>query len=157
MPTPLASQQPPTSVPSSPRGILGYARFLLLGVYFGFVLIKAQAVSWVKMQEMFRFESFYYFGMFATALATAWIGVWLIKRFQIRSISGETIRMVTRPFERANIYGGLIFGLGWGMAGICPGPIYASIGAGISVMILTLASAVLGTYVYGVLKPRLPH
>lgn len=137
---------------------IGLARYLLLGTVFGFMLIKSEVVSWYRIQEMFRFQSFHMYGIFITAILTGVVSVALIKRFKVRSLSGEPITFLPKaPSRYRYILGGTVFGLGWGLTGVCPGPIFALLGNGFTVMMVVLASAVLGTWAYGLLRERLPH
>ena len=131
--------------------------FLLAGTLFGITLFKADAVSWFRMQEMFRFQGFQMFGIFMTAIPTAAISVFLLKRFKVKTLDGEPIQIPKKKFHKGYIYGSLLFGIGWGLTGACPGPIYVQIGSGVTVAIVTLLSALAGTWVYSYLKPRLPH
>jgi len=132
-------------------------KYLLAGVLFGIVLVKAEIVSWFRIQEMFRMESFHMYGVIGSAVAVGAISVFLIRKLGIRTIYGESIVIVPKTFHKGMVYGGLAFGLGWAMTGACPGPLYAQMGTGASVIIVTVLSALLGTYVYGVLRDRLPH
>jgi uncharacterized membrane protein YedE/YeeE len=131
--------------------------FLLLGIIFGITLIKADAVSWFRMQEMFRFQGFQMYGIFMTAIPTAAISVFLIRMFKIKTFDGEPIKIIKKKFNLGYIFGPIIFGIGWALTGTCPGPIYVQIGSGLTIAILTLISALAGTWVYSYLKPRLPH
>lgn len=132
-------------------------KYIILGTLFGLVLTKTEAISWFRMQEMFRFQSFHMYGIIGSAILTGIISIQLIKRFQIKTIAGEPISIETKPFNKGTIIGGLIFGMGWALTGACPGPIFAQIGAGASVAIVLLLSAIAGTWVYSFLKPKLPH
>lgn len=132
-------------------------KYIILGTLFGLVLTKTEAISWFRMQEMFRFQSFHMYGIIGSAIVTGIISIQLIKRFQIKTIAGEPISIETKPFNKGTIIGGLIFGMGWALTGACPGPIFAQIGAGASVAIVLLLSAIAGTWVYSFLKPKLPH
>ncbi len=131
--------------------------FLLLGVIFGMTLIKADAVSWFRMQEMFRFQGFQMYGIFMTAIPTAAISVFLIKKFKIKTLDGEPVQIIKKKFNLGIIFGSILFGIGWALTGTCPGPIYVQIGSGLTIAILTLISALAGTWVYSYLKPKLPH
>jgi hypothetical protein len=133
--------------------------YLLLGIAFGIVLTKSEVLSWFRIQEMFRFQSFRMYGIIGTAVATAALSVALIKRLRLRSVSGEVISIPPKQMGRGIRYavGGTIFGLGWALTGACPGPLFALIGNGVSVMIVAVLSALLGTWTYGLLRPRLPH
>ncbi len=132
-------------------------KYLLVGTLFGTVLTKTEAVSWFRIQEMFRFQSFHMYGIIGSAIAVGVLSVWLIKRFQIKTINGEVIIIPDKQFSKGQIIGGTIFGMGWALAGACPGPLYALIGAGYPVVIAGLLSAIAGTWVYSYLKPKLPH
>lgn len=133
-------------------------KFLLAGLSFGFILMKAEVVSWYRIQEMFRFQSFHMYGVIGSAVVVGMISVWLIKRFHLKAMNGEDMK--TNP--KASTYiryitGGTIFGFGWALTGACPGPIATLIGSGLSIFLVVLLSAAVGTWVYGYLRPRLPH
>ena len=128
-----------------------------LGILFGIVFVKAEIVSWFRIQEMFRLESFFMYGVIGSAVVVGMISVALIKRYNARSIEGEKIHLEPKRFHKGQIYGGLIFGLGWAITGACPGPLFAQIGAGATVIIVTLLSAIAGTWVYGRFMTWLPH
>lgn len=132
--------------------------YLLTGIFFGIILFKSEAASWFRIYEMFRFQSFHMYGIMGSALVLGIIGIQLIKRRKIRSVHGDPI--VISPKERGfsrYMYGGIIFGLGWALAGACPGPMFVLLGAGYLPILLVIVSAVLGTFVYGLLRDRLPH
>jgi uncharacterized membrane protein YedE/YeeE len=132
-------------------------KYLVMGILFGIVLIKAEVISWFRIQEMFRLQSFHMFGIIGSAVLVGMISVWLIKKKNIRTIYGETISITPKKFNKGQIYGGLIFGFGWAITGACPGPLFAQIGAGTTVILVTLISAIAGTWVYGFLREKLPH
>ncbi|MFD2866398.1 DUF6691 family protein [Mucilaginibacter antarcticus] len=132
-------------------------KFLIVGLLFGIVLVKSQVVSWFRIQEMFRLQAFHMYGVIGSAIIVGMISVWLIKRFGLKTISQEPIVIPKKKFHWGNVYGGLIFGLGWAITGACPGPLFAQIGGGFLVIIVTLFSAIAGTWVYGLLRERLPH
>jgi uncharacterized membrane protein YedE/YeeE len=132
-------------------------KFLLIGVLFGTVLTKTEAVSWFRIQEMFRFQSFHMYGIIGSAVVVGAISVWLIKRFKVKSIEREDIVILNKEFNKGQIIGGTIFGMGWALAGACPGPLYALLGAGYPVILVVIISALLGTWTYAYLKPKLPH
>jgi uncharacterized membrane protein YedE/YeeE len=132
-------------------------KFLVAGVFFGIVLVKAQVISWFRIQEMFQLTSFHMYGVIGTAVVTGIISIQLIKRFKIKTISGDPISIEPKKFDKGQIIGGLIFGLGWAITGACPGPLFAQIGSGFTVVAVTLLSAIAGTWVYGLLSSRLPH
>ncbi len=135
-----------------------YLKFLLVGIFFGIVLVKSEAVSWYRIYEMFKFQSFHMYGIIGSAVILGVIIVWLIKKSKLKSTEGALIdlppkdRVITRYLA-----GGIIFGLGWALAGACPGPMYVLVGTGVISMLIVIAAAVLGTFVYGLLKDKLPH
>jgi len=131
--------------------------FLIAGIYFGVLLTKAQVISWIRIQEMFHFQSFHMYGVIGTAIITGAIGVQVLRYSKIRSVSQQPITIRKVSFQKGQILGGLIFGIGWALTGACPGPIFAVIGSGYSVFIVILVSALAGTWVYGKLRNRLPH
>ena len=132
-------------------------KYLAAGTLFGIVLVKSQVISWFRIQEMFRLESFHMYGIIGSAIATGMISVLLIKKFGIKTRDGEPIVIAKKDFNWGVVIGGLIFGLGWTITGACPGPLYAQIGSGYPVVILSLASAIAGTWVYGLVRDKLPH
>lgn len=132
-------------------------KYLFLGMAFGIILVKSEVISWFRIQEMFRLQSFHMYGVIGSAVITGMLGVLLIKRFKLRTVSGEEIVIPKKVFTKGNIFGGLIFGLGWAITGACPGPLFAQIGSGFTVVIVTLLSAIFGTWVYGLVKEKLPH
>jgi len=134
-----------------------YIKYLLAGCVFGILLVKSEVVSWFRIQEMFRLQSFHMFGVIGSAVVTGMLSVWLIKKFNIKTIAGEKIIFHPKKFNKGQVVGGLIFGLGWAITGACPGPLFAQIGMGATVVIITLLSAIGGTWVYGKLRNRLPH
>ena len=133
---------------------LKYAAF---GTLFGIILIKAEVISWFRIQEMFRLQSFHMFGVIGSAVAVGMLSVLLIKKLNIKTIYGEKIEFVDKKFNKGNIYGGLMFGFGWALTGACPGPLFAQIGSGATVIIVTLFFAIAGTWVYGKFRDKLPH
>ncbi|MCA9836173.1 MAG: YeeE/YedE family protein [Trueperaceae bacterium] len=138
--------------------LLRYFAYLASGIVFGFVAIRSEVISWYRIQEMFRFQSFHMYGVIGSAVLVAALSVWLIKKFKLSSLSGETISFETKaPTYIRYIVGGSLFGLGWALTGACPGPILALIGAGLPAFILVFLGAVLGTYFYGLIRNKLPH
>lgn len=131
-------------------------KFLIVGILFGIVMTKSEAVSWFRIQEMFRLHSFHMYGVIGTAVVVGALSVWLIKRRNATSLEGEKISIPNKEFRYGQIFGGLLFGLGWAITGACPGPLYAQIGSGFSVIVLTLLFAILGTWSYGALREKLP-
>jgi uncharacterized membrane protein YedE/YeeE len=132
-------------------------KYLIVGISFGFIFVKAEIVSWFRIQEMFRFQSFHMYGVIGSAVIVGMISVWIIKKFKIKSIQGEPIIIQDKTFNKGQIYGALIFGFGWALTGACPGPLFAQIGTGATVISITLLSAILGTWVYGYFRDKLPH
>ena len=133
-------------------------KFLLLGIFFGIVLAKAQVISWFRIYEMFRFESFHMYGIIGSAVILGIIIVQFIKRSNLKAIDGSPIVIEPKaPTYKASLFGGILFGLGWALVGACPGPIYILIGAGFWSFLVVLLGALLGTFVYGALKEKLPH
>jgi uncharacterized membrane protein YedE/YeeE len=139
------------------HSFLYYVRFLVVGILFGIVLVKGEVISWFRIQEMFRFQSFHMYGVIGSAVVVGIISVWMVKRFQLKSIDRDSISFPAKHFHKGQIFGGLLFGFGWALTGACPGPLFAQIGAGFSVVIAGLLSAIAGTWVYGVLRDKLPH
>jgi len=140
--------------------LLGY---FAVGVFLGVLFIMSEVASWYRIQEMFRFQSFHMYGIIGSAVAVAAISVQLIKRFDLRTLSGEPIRLSPKEWGSSRIrgarywIGGTLFGLGWALIGACPGPMFALVGGGISIMILGLVSAMAGTWAYAALRSHLPH
>lgn len=132
-------------------------KFLILGFIFGFILIKAEVISWFRIQEMFKFQAFHMYGIIGVAVMVGVLSVFLIKKYNVKTITGDEIKIEPKKFSIGNIIGGLMFGLGWAMTGACPGPLYALIGSGLGIIAVVLFSAVLGTWTYGKLKDKLPH
>ncbi len=132
-------------------------KYALVGIFFGIAFVKAEIISWYRIQEMFRLQSFHMYGVIGTAVAIGALSVFLIKKLKARTIYGETIIFHPKKFNKGQIIGGLIFGLGWAMTGACPGPLFAQIGTGALVISVTLLSAIAGTWVYGYFRERLPH
>jgi hypothetical protein len=135
-----------------------FIKFLLLGIFFGIVMSKSEAISWYRIQEMFRFQSFHMYGIIGTAVILGVIGVGLIKKLKIRDYQGNPILFL--PKDKSIIkylIGGIIFGLGWALSGACPGPIVVNIGYGFFSMIIVFFFATVGTYLYGVIMKKLPH
>lgn len=135
----------------------GNFKYLIIGALFGIVFVKAEIISWFRIQEMFRFDSFHMYGVIGSAVVVGLISVQIIKRFDIKTTSGEPVIIPDKTFNKGQIYGGLLFGVGWAITGACPGPLFAQIGSGYLAVIVTLLSAIAGTWTYGLLRPKLPH
>jgi uncharacterized membrane protein YedE/YeeE len=130
--------------------------YTVVGIVFGLALTKGEAVSWFRIQEMFHFQSFHMYGIFATAVPVGALGLYLIRRFNIKTFSGDVVEMPKKQYHHGVIIGGLIFGFGWALTGACPGPLYAQLGAGYTVTIVTLLAALLGTWTFGLIQRYLP-
>lgn len=139
------------------KPILSNLKYALAGILFGIILVKSEVVSWFRIQEMFRLQSFHMYGVIGSAVVVGMISVLLIKKLKVKSFEGELIKIEPKKFSKGQIYGGLIFGLGWAITGACPGPLFAQIGTGATVVTVTLLSAIAGTWVYGRLRDKLPH
>ncbi|MEO7121399.1 MAG: DUF6691 family protein [Ginsengibacter sp.] len=132
-------------------------KYFFVGIFFGIILVKSEVISWFRIQEMFRLESFHMYGVIGSAIGTGIISILIIKKFNIKTIQGEKIKLYPKKFHKGQVYGGLIFGFGWALTGACPGPLFALIGTGALVISITLSSAIAGTWVYGMLRDKLPH
>lgn len=135
-----------------------YIKYIIIGILFGIVMTKSEAISWYRIQEMFRFQAFHMYGIIGSALAIGVLVVQFIKRKELKNIDGQKIKIVGKKMSFSRyLFGGIVFGLGWALSGACPGPMYTLIGNGYSVFIVVILSAILGTYIYGILKDYLPH
>ena len=135
-----------------------FLKYFIVGLVFGIVLTKSEAVSWYRIYEMFQFQSFHMYGIIGVAFFTGLIGIQIIKKYNLKDFDGETIIIPNKEKGSFRYWiGGLFFGLGWALVGACPGPIFILIGAGFLPVILILAGALLGTFVYGLIKEKLPH
>jgi uncharacterized protein len=137
--------------------ILSNIKYLIVGLYFGIVFVKAEIISWFRIQEMFRFQSFHMYGVIGTAIAVGMISIFLIKKLGLKTIAGDKIEIEPKVYTKGNIYGSLLFGCGWALTGACPGPLYALMGAGFWVISISFLAAMAGTWVYGLIKEKLPH
>jgi uncharacterized membrane protein YedE/YeeE len=146
-----------TNQQTKSEGFSGNLKYMIVGIFFGIVFVKAEVVSWFRIQEMFRFDSFHMYGVIGSAVAIGLLSVQLIKRFNVKTMSGETVSIPPKQFNKGQIYGGFMFGLGWAITGACPGPLFAQIGSGFLVVTITLLSAIAGTWTYGLLRSKLPH
>lgn len=139
------------------ESVFGNFKYLIVGIFFGIVFVKAEIISWFRIQEMFHLESFHMYGVIGSAVAVGLLSVQLIKKFNIKTLQGEKIEIQPKTFNKGQIYGGLLFGFGWAITGACPGPLFAQIGTGATVIVVTLVSAIAGTWFYGLIKDKLPH
>jgi len=135
-----------------------YLKFILLGILFGIIMVKAEIISWFRIIEMFRFESFHMYGIIGSAVILGVIGVFVIKKTKAKSIYGNAIKFDSKSMSIPRyLIGGIMFGLGWALVGACPGPMFVLLGAGYLPILIVLISALLGTFTYGVLREKLPH
>jgi len=135
-----------------------FIKFLLLGIIFGIIMAKAEIISWYRIFEMFRFESFHMYGVIGSAVTIGTLAVAIIKKYNIQTIYGDQISL--NPKEKSisrYIFGGIIFGLGWAMTGACPGPLFVLLGYGVYPILIVIVGALLGTTLYGIIKHKLPH
>lgn len=139
------------------KPLVSKIKYAVAGMLFGIILVKSEVISWYRIQEMFRLQSFHMYGVIGSAVIVGIISVWLIRRFNAKTIDGELIKLEPKKFNKGQIYGGLLFGFGWAITGACPGPLFAQIGSGALAVCITLLSAIAGTWVYGKLKAGLPH
>jgi uncharacterized membrane protein YedE/YeeE len=131
-------------------------KYLFIGIVFGLALTKGEAVSWYRIQEMFRFESFHMYGIFMTAVPIGALSLYILRKFKMRSMDGMEIQKPVKVYHHGLIIGGLIFGFGWALTGACPGPLYAQTGAGYLVTLATFFSALVGTWTYAYFQRYLP-
>jgi uncharacterized membrane protein YedE/YeeE len=146
----------PNSSKETDKG-LALLKYVLIGTVFGMIFVKAEIISWFRIQEMFRLQSFHMYGVIGSAIVTGIISIQLIKRFNIKTMHGETILIPTKVFKKGQVIGGFIFGLGWAITGACPGPLFAQIGSGYTVILVTLVAALAGTWVYGRFEKYFPN
>jgi uncharacterized membrane protein YedE/YeeE len=139
------------------ESLIGNVKYLVLGILFGIVFVKSEIISWFRIQEMFRLAAFHMYGVIGTAVVVGAISVFIIKKFDFKTIEGEKVAFHSKTFNKGQIFGGLIFGLGWSITGACPGPLFAQIGSGFLAVIITLLSAIAGTWVYGKFRDVFPH
>ena len=130
---------------------------LILGLFFGVVLVKTEVATWFRIQKMFRFEEAYMFLVMASAIAVGALSLILIRKLGLKGVDGAAVAVKEKPFQKGTIFGGAIFGMGWAMTGACPGPIYAQMGSGEYMALFTFLGACGGAYLYAFLRPRLPH
>ncbi|TVR60732.1 MAG: YeeE/YedE family protein [Gemmatimonadales bacterium] len=154
-----AATTAPTPV-VTPLALVGY---LLIGMYLGIIFVQSEVVSWFRIQEMFRFQSFHMYGIIGMAVAVAAVSVQIIKRMGLTSATGEPIKLSPKQWGDSRIpgarywIGGTLFGIGWALLGACPGPIFALLGGGVSVLVVALLGALAGTWAYSALRSKLPH
>ena len=151
----LSSEAP--VIKSRPESGLANLKYMFVGIAFGIVFVKAEIISWFRIQEMFRLDSFHMYGVIGSAVLVSMLSLFLIRRFNVKTLQGNPIQIAPKTFNKGQVYGGFVFGLGWAMTGACPGPLFAQIGSGFWVVSITLLSAVSGTWLYGYFRERLPH
>ena len=135
-----------------------YTKYIFLGILFGITLTKAEVVSWYRIYEMFKFQSFHMYGVIGTAVVLGMIITQIIKKTKMKAISGDPIEIPPKDFSIPRyLFGGAIFGLGWAMTGACPGPMFILLGNGVFVILVAIVAGLFGTFVYGKVKHRLPH
>lgn len=153
---------PNASVPAAPHALVRTTellKYVAIGAAFGAVLVKTEVISWYRIQEMFRFQSFHMYGVLGSAIITAMISLEVLRRVGARALNGEAISIPPKQLGKGYRYwiGGSIFGMGWALTGACPGPIFALLGTGATIFLPVAIAALLGTWTYGLLRPRLPH
>lgn len=132
--------------------------YLLIGIFFGITMFKSEAASWFRIYEMFKFDAFHMYGIIGTAVVLGVIIVQVIKRFKIKSFYGEPIEFQDKEKGVPRyVIGGFIFGLGWALAGACPGPMFTLVGAGYLPILIVIAGSIAGTWMYGLVRDKLPH
>ena len=132
--------------------------FFAVGIFFGIVMTKSEAISWFRIHEMFRFESFHMYGIIGTAVVLGALTVWAMKKFNIKTLNGTDVSYNPMQLSiKRHLLAGSIFGLGWALVGCCPGPMYVLLGNGYAIVLLVMLGALLGTFVYGVIMDKLPH
>lgn len=135
-----------------------YIKYIITGILFGIVMVKAEIISWFRIYEMFRFDSFHMYGIIGSAVVLGALGTWLIKKTKLKSLDGETISFAPKNMSIPRyLIGGTIFGLGWALVGACPGPMFVLLGAGYTPLIVVLFGALIGTFIYGAMRKHLPH
>jgi uncharacterized protein len=145
------------SVAQSSQSWTDFIKYLLPGILFGIVFVKAELFSWFRIQEMFRLQAFHMYGVIGSAVIVGVISNFILKKFNVKTIDGDPIKIIPKPYHKGVIIGGLMFGFGWSITGACPGPLFALIGSGYLAIIVTLISALIGVWIYGYFKERLPH
>ena len=152
---PIECEAPNEQVKS--ESLFSNIKYAFVGMTFGIVFVKAEIISWFRIQEMFRLQSFFMYGVIGTAVMVGMLSVFLIKKLNVKTLSGEKVIFHDKTFNKGQIYGGLIFGLGWAITGACPGPLFAQIGSGFLAIFVTFLSALAGTWTYGYFRDKLPH
>ncbi|MEZ4726460.1 MAG: DUF6691 family protein [Caldilineaceae bacterium] len=146
-----------TGSQSSSTNLLQAASVLLVGMAFGIILTKSEVISWYRIQAMFAFQEAHMYLVITSAVVVGALSLWVLKRLGVRTVQGEAIKIKEKPFQKGVIFGGILFGLGWAITGACPGPIYAQLGSGEYLALLTFVGAFIGAYLYAYVRPYLPH
>ncbi len=131
--------------------------YMILGIAFGIVLVQSEVMSWFRIRNMFLFKEAHMYLIISSAIVVAMMSVWILKALKVKSLSGDVLSFKGKPWNKGIVFGGLIFGVGWAITGACPGPVFAQIGTGAYPAIFTLVGAVLGAYLYALLRGKLPH
>jgi hypothetical protein len=154
-----SGKAPATHTESEIKGlsVFGYASVLAMGAYLGIIFVKSEVARWQRVHDMFLFREAHMYVIIGIGVAVATVSMFLIRRFQIKDVQGKPIVYTPKPYHLGVVFGGMLFGAGWAITGACPGPIYAQIGAGEWMAVLTLLGALLGMFTYAVLRPKLPH
>jgi uncharacterized membrane protein YedE/YeeE len=139
------------------KTVLSYLPVIVVGILFGVVLTKSEVISWYRVQSMFRFEEAHMYLVISSAIVTGALSLWVIRRFNLKTLQGEPVTIKDKPYQKGVIYGGITFGLGWAITGACPGPVYAQLGSGEWLALVTFAGALIGSYLYAYARPHLPH
>ncbi len=139
------------------QGLRVNVKYLIAGIFFGVILVKSQVISWYRIQEMFRLQAFHMYGILCTAIAVGALSMLAINRFKVKTLDGKNVIIPLKELNKGTVLGGLIFGLGWALTGACPGPLFAQIGSGFLIVIVTFFSALAGTWTYGFFREKLPH
>jgi uncharacterized membrane protein YedE/YeeE len=134
-----------------------YLKYLVLGTFFGIILTKSEVISWFRIQEMFRFQSFHLYGVIGSAVVVGLVSIQLLKRYHPRSLDGQPIAIADKRYHHGVWIGGFLFGLGWALTGACPGPLFALLGSGVGAAAVLIVAALAGTWTYSALRPKLPH
>lgn len=153
------TEQPQTTVTAvaKPISVAALLRVFVVGIYFGILLIKSEVILWDRIHRMFLFQEAHMYLVIGSAVAVGALGMWIIRRFEVKTLEGEPIAYRPKPFDKGIVYGGIAFGMGWAITGACPGPIYAQIGSGAWPAVFTLGGAVLGMYLFALVRERLPY
>lgn len=146
-----------TRIGSGAPSLATFLRIFVVGIYFGILLIKSEVVVWERIHRMFLFQEAHMYLVIGSAVAVGALGMWIIRRFEVKTLEGEPIVYRPKPFDKGIVYGGIAFGMGWAITGACPGPIYAQIGSGAWPALFTLGGALIGMYLFAFVRAKLPY